>query len=85
MATTKLSNKGQVIIPKGVREAHGWEPGMDFEIEEQGDCIILRPVRTLTATTLDDVVGCLKWDGAPVSLADMDEAVMREAKKRASQ
>ena len=36
-----------------------------------------------TAVKLDDVVGCLKWEGPPKSLAEMDAAVLREAKRRA--
>lgn len=82
METTKLSSKGQIIIPKGLRVARGWEPGTSFEIEERQDGILLRPVRTFPVTTLDEVIGCLKWEGPPKSIADMDAAVMREAKKR---
>ena len=33
--------------------------------------------------TLDEVIGCLKWDGPPKSIAEMDAAVVREAKRRA--
>ena len=30
MEKTKLSNKGQIVIPKKVRAVHGWEPGLEF-------------------------------------------------------
>ena len=43
MAKTKLSNKGQIVIPKQVRTAHGWEPGLEFVIEDTGDRIKKRP------------------------------------------
>jgi AbrB family looped-hinge helix DNA binding protein len=41
--TTKLSSKGQVVIPKSLRTAHRWKPGTEFIVEEQGDNIVLRP------------------------------------------
>ena len=31
---TRLSNKGQIVIPKQVRAAHGWEPGLEFVVED---------------------------------------------------
>jgi AbrB family looped-hinge helix DNA binding protein len=83
MDTTRLSSKGQIIIPKALREARGWQPGTAFEIEAVGEGIVLRPLPAFAATTLDDVVGCLVWDGPPKSLADMDAAVAREARRRA--
>ena len=39
METTRLSSKGQVIIPKSVRSAHRWEAGLDFQIIDTGDGI----------------------------------------------
>ena len=42
MLTMTLSSKGQVVIPKAVRERLGLHPGDVFEIEEQGDALLLR-------------------------------------------
>ena len=82
MTTTHLSSKGQVIIPKAVREARGWEPGIEFVVEERPEGILLRPVRTGRATTVDDLVGCVGYRGPRRSLEDMDQAIAREARKR---
>ena len=30
MEKTRLSNKGQVVIPKAVRLRYGWKPGLEF-------------------------------------------------------
>ena len=78
---TRLSSKGQVIIPKAVRDARGWEAGMTFEIENAGEAIILRPVRGFPGTRLDDVFGCLTWKGPAKSLDDMERAIVSEARK----
>jgi AbrB family looped-hinge helix DNA binding protein len=52
MARTRLSSKGQVIIPKAVRERHGWQPGVELEVEDRGDVVVLRPVRIFPLTTI---------------------------------
>jgi bifunctional DNA-binding transcriptional regulator/antitoxin component of YhaV-PrlF toxin-antitoxin module len=31
METTKPSSKGQVELPKSVRDEHGWTPGTEFD------------------------------------------------------
>ena len=83
MEHTRLSSKGQVIIPASVRKKHDWKAGTEFEIEETGDGIILRPVRLFPATSLDDVAGCLVYDGPAKKLEEMEEAIALEAKKQA--
>ena len=51
MAKTRLSSKGQVIIPKAVRDRHGWEPGVELEVEDHGEAVVLRPANPFPPTT----------------------------------
>ena len=79
MAKTRLSSKGQVIIPKAVRERQGWQPGTELEVEDRGDVVVLRKARLFPPTTYEEVYGCLKYDGPPATIEEMDEAVEEEA------
>ncbi len=75
MISTKLSSKGQVIIPKTIRSGHHWETGQEFIVINQKDNIILKPKAPFPETNLDDVGGFLKHNGSPLSLEDMDKAI----------
>jgi AbrB family looped-hinge helix DNA binding protein len=75
--TTRLSSKGQVIIPKSVRQSHRWPVGQEFTIEETGDGILLRPVASFPRTTVDEVAGCLRYAGPLKTLADMEDAIKK--------
>lgn len=46
VATTKLSSKGQVVIPEDVRDALGLEPGARFVVLGDGDVVILKRIET---------------------------------------
>ena len=82
METTRLSTKGQIVLPQSIRAARSWGPGTEFTVEETGDGILLRPANGISKTDLDEVVGCLKWNGKPKTLAQMDAAIPREVKRR---
>ena len=75
MLITKLSSKGQVIIPKTIRLLHHWESGQALVVEDVGNGIILKPLTPFNESTLDDVAGCLKYDGKPKSIDDMHSAI----------
>jgi AbrB family looped-hinge helix DNA binding protein len=32
---TRLSTKGQIVLPKALRTAHRWNPGTEFIIQER--------------------------------------------------
>jgi len=82
METTKLSSKGQVILPKAIRDAHAWEQGTEFVVEETAGGVLLRPRKTVRPTTLDQVAGSLRYSGAPKTTEEMERAVVNEIKDR---
>jgi AbrB family looped-hinge helix DNA binding protein len=81
MPTTILSSKGQIIIPKPLRETHRWEPGQRFDVIETGEGILLKPVAPFSATSIADVAGCLPFKGKAKTLAEMEEAIARGVKE----
>jgi AbrB family looped-hinge helix DNA binding protein len=78
MKITKMSSKGQVIIPKALREIHHWEEGQELIAIDMGDGILLKPKKPFPETTLDQVLGCLKYQGTPKSLEDIEDAIRRQ-------
>ncbi len=79
MQTTKLSSKGQVIIPKIIRSRYNWNSGQKLSVIDTGDGILLRPSRSFKNTELEQVAGILKYTGKPVSIDEMEEAVKKGA------
>ena len=72
---TRLSSKGQVIIPKALRASHNWEAGQELMAIDVGDGILLKPKKPFPETTLAQVAGCLKYPGKPKSLDDIEDAI----------
>jgi len=82
METTRLSEKGQIVIPKRIRTDHNWEPGTVFSIQDLGGSIALKPVRSFKRTRLRDVLGCAKYAGPRKSLEEMNDAVAKGAREK---
>jgi AbrB family looped-hinge helix DNA binding protein len=82
MKTTRLSSKGQVILPKSIRESHRWEPGTEFMVEDTVGGVLLRPAKPFRPTRIEDVSGCLRYAGRPKTLAQMDRAISTEVNAR---
>jgi AbrB family looped-hinge helix DNA binding protein len=81
MAKTRLSTKGQLILPKEVRERHGWAPGVELEVEDHGDHVVLRQADDLPETALEDLVGCTGYQGPARSLEEMEAAIALGARE----
>ena len=82
METTRLSNKGQVVIPKQVRSAHGWKPGLEFIVEDTGDGIKLKPKKPFLETRVEELLGCVGYQGAKKSLKEMEAAIAKGARNK---
>jgi AbrB family looped-hinge helix DNA binding protein len=82
MHTSRLSSKGQVIIPKAIRDAHSLDSGVVLAFEDHSDHIVIRVVPAVPRTTVDDLIGILRWDGPPKSIEDMEAGIARGARAR---
>ena len=80
--TTTVSTKGQVVLPRAIRRALRWEAGTRLVVESTGDGVLLRPEPAFPETRIEDVYGCLAYDGPSRSLEEMEEGVLAEAKRR---
>ena len=77
METTKISSKGQVVIPKSLRVAHHWEAGQELVVVDVGDGILFKPKSPFKETSISEVASSLKFSGNPRSLDDMDSAIRK--------
>jgi AbrB family looped-hinge helix DNA binding protein len=82
METTRLSTKGQIVLPKSLRAARAWRPGTEFTIEEIGDGVLLRPAARFPVARLDEVAGCLRSGQKTKTLKQMRTARVREVLRR---
>lgn len=81
--TTVVSTKGQVILPKAIREQLRWAPGTRLTVEHTPDGVLLSATPVFAATSVDTLFGSLPHAGPALSVADMNAAIVREAARRA--
>ena len=81
-ATTVVSTKGQVILPKPIRDSKGWGAGKELIVEETRDGVLLRAARPFAPTKPEEVFGSLSHNGKRLSDQDIEKAVRAAAKRR---
>jgi AbrB family looped-hinge helix DNA binding protein len=79
LATTKLSSKGQVVIPEEIRERLGLKEGAQFIVIGERDVVILKSIAPPTMAEFDDLVRQARGAARKAGLrsADVRKAVSR--------
>lgn len=80
--TTIISTKGQVILPKAIRQQRQWGAGTRLVVEDTVEGVLLRSAPLFSETRPDDVFGVLAYQGEAKSLEEMDAGILAEAKRR---
>ena len=81
--TTTLSTKGQVILPKSIRDQLHWNAGTRLAVEHTAEGVLLKPLTAAFAPTRpENVFGCLPTKGGPKSIEEMAAGIATEAKHR---
>lgn len=81
--TTTVSTKGQVILPKAIRDQLQWDVGTQLAVEQTAGGVLLTPVRPVFAPTrAEDVFGCLAYAGEAKSVEDMEARIAAEVRAR---
>lgn len=77
--TTIISTKGQVILPKSIRQSKHWDTGTRLIVEDTPEGVVLRKAPAFKPTTSDDVFSMLPSTSGTKSIEEMDAAVFQEA------
>jgi len=81
MDRTRISSKGQIVIPKQIRDRHRWRPGTELTVIDVAGGVRIEALQRGKTLTADDVFGCLQHKGkrlpidrltAPVKLGKKD-------------
>ncbi len=82
METTKLSSKGQVIIPKAFRSTHHWEPGLELMVIDTGDGLLLKPKAAFAPSDLSEVAGMFKGKVSPKTDQEIKTALAEDMRRK---
>lgn len=67
-----MTSKGQITVPQDIRERFNLGAGTRVEFAERGDGVL--ELIPLTASIMD-LAGIVPWDGPPMSIEEMDDAI----------
>lgn len=80
--TTTVSTKGQIILPKALRQRREWEAGTRLVVEETPEGVLLRRAPAFAETRPEDVFASLRYTGKPKTVEEMDAGVLAEARRQ---
>lgn len=74
-STATLSSKGQVVIPKEIRDELHWEAGTQITLVSGASGVTLKAVPKKTGRRFADLIGSLKHDGPQLSIDELCQPV----------
>lgn len=84
LATTRMSSKGQIVIPEEVRNRLGLEAGVEFVVVGEGDAVILKVISPPSKGEFKKLLARAKSQARKAGLKkkDLETAVRRARAKR---
>ncbi len=82
VATTRMSSKGQVVIPESIRKSLNLETGTKFVVVGEGDIVILKAIVPLSLKAFDSVIEKARQQAREAGLTESDvDAVIADIRK----
>lgn len=82
VATTKLSSRGQVVIPEEIRDRLGLEAGARFVVLGEGDTVVLKRIRPPSLAEFETLLDHARTAAAEAGLREEDvEEVIRRIRE----
>jgi AbrB family looped-hinge helix DNA binding protein len=77
IATTRMSSKGQIVIPETIRKRLNLQAGAQFVVVGENDVVILKSITTPSMDTFDALIQQARRqaDAAGLKRADIAKAV----------
>jgi len=76
----RLGPKGQVVIPKKIRDVIGIRPGSEVVFEVRGDEVVVKPLRD--GSSVDDLIRLIPGERKLSDESDFKKIILSEALER---
>ena len=83
LATTKMSSKGQIVIPEDIRKRLNLKPGTQFVVVGQDDVVILKTITKPSMNEFDQLISEARKQAkkAGMKKRDIASAIQKVRKK----
>jgi AbrB family looped-hinge helix DNA binding protein len=83
VSTTKMSSKGQIVIPNIIRKQLNLKPGSQFVVVGDKDVVILKNISPPALNEFDDLIAEARREGKKIGLKKSDILdAMRTARRK---
>ena len=84
VSTTKMSSKGQVVIPENVRKKLNLKAGAQFIVVGDKDVVILKNISPPSMDEFDGLIAEARKQGRKAGLkkADIQEAILKTRRQK---
>ena len=84
LATTKMSSKGQIVIPEVIRKRLGLKPGAQFVVVGKNDVVILKTITQPSMNEFDQLISEARKQAkkAGMKKTDVASAIQKVRKKK---
>lgn len=84
ISTTKMSSKGQVVIPDEIRKQLNLKPGAQFVVVGKKDVVILKNISPPSLDEFEDLIAEArkKAKQAGMKKSDIDDAILKARRKK---
>ena len=84
LATTRLSSKGQVVIPEEIRNSLGLKTGVQFVVIGKGDSVIFKTISPPSFDEFEDLLKNARNQArqAGMKKSDISKAIRRIRKEK---
>ena len=84
VSTTKMSSKGQIVIPDIIRKRLNLKPGSQFVVVGDKDVVILKNISPPALNEFDDLIAEARRKGKKVGLkrSDIKDAIFKARGKK---
>ena len=84
VSTTKMSSKGQVVIPENIRKQLNIKAGAQFVVVGEKDVVILKKIAPPSLDEFGDLIAKARKNGtqAGIKKSDINDAVLKARGKK---
>ncbi|WP_347275576.1 AbrB/MazE/SpoVT family DNA-binding domain-containing protein [Candidatus Kuenenia sp.] len=83
LATTKMSSKGQIVIPEDIRRRLGLKTGAQFIVVGKNDVVILKSIAQPSMAEFDQLISDARKQARKVGMKKSDiTAVIQKVRKQ---